>query len=127
MNRVCKFYFQIQVAALHLGRKTSWEETDVALDGSPIGPTAPSDWLKEVPWGLRKTLTYVRDRWGVTRAPDHPSLFMELNFSRFGLLTPLFEINLEWLTQAARAPGLVGLYSAEQGSKAGKGTIVRPC
>lgn len=32
-------------------------------DGSPIGNPAQSDWLKDVPWGFRKILNWVKYRW----------------------------------------------------------------
>jgi beta-glucosidase len=48
----------------HLGRAVDWVESETALDGTPIGPDASSVWLKQVPWGLRKTLIYIKDRYG---------------------------------------------------------------
>ena len=33
-------------------------------DGSPIGNPAQSDWLKDVPWGFRKLLNWVKHRCG---------------------------------------------------------------
>ena len=33
-------------------------------DGSPIGNPAQSDWLKDVPWGFRKLLSWVKNRCG---------------------------------------------------------------
>jgi len=50
-------------------RGTGWvedqccEETNVSSDGKPIGPTAGSDWLLSVPWGMRKLLVWVSDRY----------------------------------------------------------------
>ena len=31
-------------------------------DGTPIGNPAQSDWLKDVPWGFRKLLSWVNNR-----------------------------------------------------------------
>ena len=31
-------------------------------DGSPIGNPAESEWLKDVPWGFRKILNWVKYR-----------------------------------------------------------------
>ncbi|KAL8151684.1 hypothetical protein V2J09_021492 [Rumex salicifolius] len=33
-------------------------------NGKPIGPRANSYWLYEVPWGIYKTITYVKERYG---------------------------------------------------------------
>jgi beta-glucosidase len=36
---------------------------DIGVDGVPIGPVADSNWLIVVPWGFRKLLTYVWQRY----------------------------------------------------------------
>jgi hypothetical protein len=33
-------------------------------DGTPIGNPAQSSWLKDTPWGFRKILNWVNNRWG---------------------------------------------------------------
>ena len=48
----------------YVGRPVDWEETDIAMDGTAIGPVASLLWLRQVPWGIRKTLQYVKDRYG---------------------------------------------------------------
>ena len=58
------FAFNCNLRLYNLGRAEDWKETELALDGTPAGPTASSSWLLQVPWGMRKTLTYVRDRYG---------------------------------------------------------------
>uniref|UniRef100_A0A0D3CST2 thioglucosidase n=1 Tax=Brassica oleracea var. oleracea TaxID=109376 RepID=A0A0D3CST2_BRAOL len=53
--------------AQELERNVEWE------DGEPIGDRAASDWLYIVPWGIRKTLNYVSQKY------NHPSIFITEN------------------------------------------------
>ena len=48
----------------YLGRPTDWAERDVNALGDPIGPTGTCAWLKQAPFGLRKTLALVSARYG---------------------------------------------------------------
>lgn len=48
---------------------SGWDDDQCLLDtalrnGTPIGPRAGSDWLYSVPWGLRKLLAWIKERYG---------------------------------------------------------------
>ena len=47
-----------------LGRPMDWTERDVNARGEAIGPTGTCAWLKQAPFGLRKTLALVKARYG---------------------------------------------------------------
>ena len=47
------------------GRAIDWRETAIGPDcATEIGPVSSEPWLRDVPWGLRKTLAYVARRYG---------------------------------------------------------------
>ena len=39
-----------------------YQQGQYYADGTPIGNPAQSDWLKDVPWGFRKLLSWVKNR-----------------------------------------------------------------
>ena len=47
-----------------LGRPADWAETDVNARGEAIGPTGTCAWLKQAPFGMRKTLNLIKARYG---------------------------------------------------------------
>ncbi|XP_013631000.1 PREDICTED: beta-glucosidase 42 isoform X1 [Brassica oleracea var. oleracea] len=53
--------------AQELERLVEWE------DGEPIGERAASDWLYIVPWGIRRTLNYISEKY------NHPPIFITEN------------------------------------------------
>ena len=48
----------------YLGRPADWAETDVNARGEAIGPTGTCAWLKQAPFGMRKTLNLIKARYG---------------------------------------------------------------
>lgn len=54
---------ELSPANSYLGRAMDWTTSDVGADGAPIGDSSSCAWLKDVPWGLGKTLDYVKIRY----------------------------------------------------------------
>ena len=48
----------------YLGRPTDWAETEMNARGEAIGPTGTCAWLKQAPFGMRKTLNLIKARYG---------------------------------------------------------------
>ena len=42
---------------------TNFETSEVDSSGAPVGVVADSPWLLVAPWGFRKALKYLHDRW----------------------------------------------------------------
>ncbi len=49
-----------------------YTQTQTHADGTPIGNPAQSSWLKDTPWGFRKILNWVKNRWGLQGWPRLP-------------------------------------------------------
>ena len=54
---------ELSPANSYLGRAMDWTTSDAGADGAPIGDSSSCAWLKDVPWGLGKTLDYVKIRY----------------------------------------------------------------
>ena len=54
---------ELSPANSYLGRAMDWTTSDVNADGVAIGDSSSCDWLKDAPWGLGKTLDYVKVRY----------------------------------------------------------------
>jgi len=88
----------------------SWEfDRDVDETFDPQWPTSGSDWLRVVPWGLRKLLNWVRDHYG------NPEVIITENGvsdipAEFGSLNDQFRVNFyrDYINNVLKAVKLDG-------------------
>ncbi|KAI3835321.1 hypothetical protein MKW98_020437 [Papaver atlanticum] len=66
VNQYTTYYVYDQhIRKNQVGYQLEWQAGFAyGRDGVPIGPRAHSNWLYEVPWGMYKVLTYVKEHYG---------------------------------------------------------------
>jgi len=58
-------HYTSELATTKMGNYSGWsQDQDVETSQSPDWPESASSWLKSVPWGFRKLLNWIKDKYG---------------------------------------------------------------